>query len=178
MSRLVIVAALVIAPVVALAQKTSFDYDKTANFAAFKTYAQKQGTPVGNPLIDQRFVDAIDTELAMKGLTKNDESPDLLVAYHVAADKQKDISTWSTGTSPYGWSWGGGWGTTDVRVSDILVGTLVIDVVDAGKNQVVWRGVGVKEIDPQAKAEKRDKNVKQAVQKILKNYPPKAKSTA
>jgi hypothetical protein len=39
----------------------------------------------------------------------------------------------------------------------------------------VFRGMGVKEVDTQAKAEKRDKNITQAVNKIFKNYPPKPK---
>jgi hypothetical protein len=41
---------------------------------------------------------------------------------------------------------------------------------------MVWRGLGVKEIDTQAKPEKRDKNITNAVKKILKNYPPKVKT--
>ena len=176
MSRFALAAVLVLAPFAVMAQKTSYDYDKTASFGAFKSYALKEGTKVGDPLVDQRLVQAIETELAAKGLAKSATAPDLFVTYHVAIDKQKDITAWSTGGGPYGWGWGGGWGTTDVRVNEILVGTLLIDLVDVAKNQMVWRGMGVGEIDPQAKAEKRDKNVKRAVQKILKNYPPKMKA--
>ncbi len=80
----------------------------------------------------------------------------------MAFDKKQDITTFSSGYGgygPYGYGWGGGWGTTDVRVNEILVGTLVIDVADATKKAVVWRGMGVKEVDVQAKAEKRDKNI-------------------
>jgi hypothetical protein len=172
-----LVAALVLAPAVLLAQKTSFDYDKTANFAAFKTYALKDGTKVGDPLVDNRIVAAIESELAAKGLKKDEAKPDLTVIYHVAFDKQQDITAYSTGGGPYGYRWGGGWGTTDVRVNDILVGTLVIDVADANKSEIVWRGMGVKEVDVQAKADKRDKNITSAVKKILKDFPPQAKKT-
>jgi hypothetical protein len=63
---------LVLLPALAQAQKTSFDYDKMADFAKFKTYAFKDGTKVGDPLIDKRIVTALETELAAKGLTKND----------------------------------------------------------------------------------------------------------
>ena len=56
---------------------------------------------------------------------------------------------------------------------DILVGTLVIDMADAKKGQLVWRGMGVKEVNTQAKPEKRDKSINKAVNKIFKNYPPK-----
>src|SRR5262245_12496721 len=164
MTRMMTVAALVLLlPVLAHAQKTSYDYDKSADFAKFKTYALKDGTKVGDPLIDRRIVAAIETELAAKGLTKSDAKPDVAVVYHVAFDKQKDITACNTGAAygPYAYRWGGGWGTTttDIRVNEILVGTMVIDIADTAKNEMVWRGMGVKEVDTQAKPEKRDKSI-------------------
>jgi Domain of unknown function (DUF4136) len=173
--------AVALAPVVVLAQKVSYDFDKSANFPAFKTYAFKDGTKVGQQLIDDRIVAAIDSALTAKGFTKSSD-PDVFVVYHVAFDKEKDISTFSSGYGggygPYGWGWGGGWagGTTTTQVRDILIGTLVIDMADAKKGQLAWRGIGVKEVDTQAKPEKRDKSITNAVNKIFKNYPPKQKS--
>lgn len=168
-------------PAILVAQKTTYDYDKTVDFSAFKTYAHKEGTKVGQPLIDERIVAAIDAQLAEKGLTKSESKPDVFVVYHTTFDKQKDISTFSSGYGgygPYGWGWGGGWGggTTTTQVRDILIGTLVIDIADAEKGQLAWRGMGVKEIDTQAKPEKREKSINNAVKKILKNYPPKPKT--
>lgn len=183
-SRLIAgIVLVVLAPALALAQKVSHDFDKTADFASFKTYALKDGTPVGQKLIDDRIVSAIEAALAAKGLTRSDANPDLFVVYHIAFDKQKDISTFSSGYGggygPYGWGWGGGWagGTTNTQVRDILIGTLVIDLADAKKGQVAWRGVGVKEVKTQADPEKRDKSITSAVNKIFKNYPPKQKKS-
>jgi hypothetical protein len=103
----------------------------------------------------------------------------VIVVYHVAFDEQKDISSYSSGPmyGGYGYGWGGGWGmtTTDVRVREILVGTLAVDMIDAKKKEVAWRGLGTKEIDTNAKPEKRDSNISKAVEKIFKNYPPKVK---
>jgi hypothetical protein len=176
------IAALFLAPALALAQKVSYDFNKTANFASFRTYAHKDGTKVGQSLIDDRIVAAIDAAMAAKGLTKADANPDVYVVYHVAFDKEKDISTFSSGYGggygAYGWGWGGGgWagGTSTTQVRDILIGTLIIDLADAKQNQIAWRGMGVKEIDTQAKPEKRDKSITNAVNKIFKNYPPKQK---
>jgi hypothetical protein len=172
---------LVLLPVLAMAQDVTYDFNKSANFGAFKTYAMKDGTPVGQQLIDDRIVAAIDSAMAAKGFTKATGNPDVFVVYHVAFDKQKDISTFSSGYGggygPYGWGWGGGWGgtTTSTQVRDILVGTLVIDMADAKAGQLAWRGMGVKEIDTKAKPDKRDKSIKKAVDKIFKNYPPKQK---
>lgn len=177
--RLVLAAiTLLVAPAVIVAQKTSYDFEKSADFAAFKTYAHKQGTPVGQSLIDDRIVAAIETQLAAKGLTKAASDPDVFVVYHMAFDKEKDISTYSSGYGgygPYGWGWGGGWagGSTTTQVRDILMGTLVIDLADAQKGQLVWRGMGVKEVNTRANPEKRDKSINKAVEKIFKNYPPK-----
>lgn len=184
MQKRYLCAALVVllAPALAVAQKVTYDYDKTADFAGYRTYAHKAGTEVGQPLIDQRIVAAIDAELAAKGFTKVESNPDVFVVYHMAFDKEKDISTYSSGYGggygPYGWGWGGGWagGTTTTQVRDILIGTLVIDIADAAKSQLAWRGMGVKEVNVQAKPDKRDKSIASAVKKILKNYPPKQKT--
>ena len=82
--------------------------------------------------------------------------------------------------------WGGGWyggwgyggmtsGTTTVSSSTIYVGELVLDMYDAKDKDLVWRGVVSKTLDPKAKPDKQEKNLKKAVAKLLKNYPPKAK---
>jgi hypothetical protein len=174
-----IACALALLPALASAQKTTYDFDKTAPFAQFKSYTLRDGTPTKNALIDKRIVSAIETQLAKKGLVRNDVAPDVVVLFHIALDEQKDISSYSSGPmyGAYGYGWGGGWGTTttDVRVRDILIGTIAIDMVDAAKKEMVWRGLGTKEINTNAKPEKRDENINKAVEKIFKNYPPKVK---
>lgn len=167
--------ALLLTSLVMLAQSTSYDFDKSANFAAFKTYALRDGTLAGDKLIDDRIGAALEAELSKKGLT-TDEKPDMFVTYHVAIDTAKDITGFSSGSGPYGWRYGPNWGTTNLRVHEILVGTLAVDIVDARKNEVVWRGVGVKELNPQAKPERRDRDISQAVQKILRHFPPPQKN--
>jgi hypothetical protein len=166
-------------PAIAAAQKTTYDFDKTAPFAEYRSYSMKDGTPTGQPLIDKRIEAAIEAQLAAKGFVRNDTAPDVMVLYHVAFDEQKDISTFSSGPmyGGYGYGWGGGWGatTTDVRVREILIGTLAVDIVDAKKKEMTWRGLGTKEVDTSAKPDKRDENIGKAVEKIFRNYPPKVK---
>ena len=174
--------AVVAIPAIASAQKTTYDFDKTAPFAQYRTYSMKDGTPTGQPLIDQRITAAIEAQLAKKGLVRNDTAPDVVVLYHMAFDEEKDISSFSSGPMyggyGYGYGWGGGWGTTttDVRVRNILIGTLAIDMVDANKKAMVWRGLGTKEVDTKAKPDKRDENISKAVEKVFRNYPPKVRS--
>ena len=61
------------------------DYDRTANFAAFKTYTWREGTKLPNPLMEQRVIDAVDAQLKAKGLTRVDTGGDVSVTYHAAA---------------------------------------------------------------------------------------------
>jgi hypothetical protein len=49
-------------------------------------------------------------------------------------------------------------------------------MVDSSRKQMVWRGLGSKEINTSAKPDQRDKNINKAVEKIFKDYPPKVAS--
>ena len=168
----VLVALLACSAIVG-AQRTSFDFDSTTDFSKFRTYAWTQGTPAGEHFLDKRIVSAIDAQLASKGLSKSETNPDVYVLYHLALGVQKTVNGIGNGPGPYGWH--GGLDSFHARLDEIPVGGLVIDLVDASKRELVWRGVGVDEIDPQAKPEKRDAAIGKAVEKILKNYPPKSK---
>jgi len=165
------VALLLVAlPAIVGAQKASFDFDTTVTFAQFRTYAWKQGTPAGEYFLDKRIASAIDAQLGAKGLSKNEAAPDLYVLYHVVLGVQRSVS--GMGGS-YGWR--GGFNSIDLRLNELATGTLVIALVSATTQELVWRGIATKEIDIDAKPEKRDEEIAKAVEKILKNYPPKSR---
>jgi hypothetical protein len=180
----------VLLPVLAAAQTTTYDFDRTATFAAYRTFAFRAGTSSGDSLVDARVLAALDTELTRKGLTrvgdaavgnphlKTTAAPDVFVVFHMAYDTEKDISSYSSGPTygGYGWVWGAGWGSTytDVRVREILLGTLVVDVIDARRQTVAWRGLGTQEVDRSESPDERDQNIVKAVANIMRNYPPGA----
>jgi hypothetical protein len=57
--------------------------------------------------------------------------------------------------------------------STIYVGQLGVDMYESAKQDLVWRGTANKTLDPKAKPEKQQKNLTKAVNKLLRNYPPK-----
>ena len=67
--------------------------------------------------------------------------------------------------------WGGGMGTA--TSSTISVGTLVLDIYDPSSKKLVWTGRVTKTLDPGNNQEKKQKNLDKAMQKLLKNFPPK-----
>jgi hypothetical protein len=156
----------------ALAQTVTYDYDRTANFAAFRTYAWTRGTELGDELNHARVVRAIDATLVAKGLGRVEPgaNPDLLVAYHASFDENLEITGSTHGWGPVGLG-ADRWGSA--RVQPVLVGTLVVDLSDARTRAIVWRSLASSDIRPTDKPESRDKKIAKATEKMFKNYPPK-----
>jgi len=155
----------------ASAQKTTYDYDKGADFSRLKTYAWTTGHTLQDELNHKRVVGAIDEQLAAKGLTRVEvgANPDALVAYHASFDRNLQIN--ATSTEPLGLRFGGT-RNGSARVSEIVLGTLVVDMVDANTRSILWRGIATREIDATAKPEQRDKNAGKAAKKPFEHYPP------
>ena len=155
-----------------LAQSVSYDFDRSANFSQFRTYAWTRGTELADQLHDTRVVRSIESQLATKGMTKveRDANPDVLVAYHTSFDRNLQINAFGTG-------WGGprfgGLRSGTATTQEILTGTLVVDIVDARTNAIAWRGMASGDVNTTAKPEQRDKNINRGVQKMFKNYPAK-----
>jgi hypothetical protein len=156
--------------------KVSSDFDKSAQFPGYKTYAF---TPEAlnlniEELNRKRLITAIENELSLKGFTKS-ENPDVLIDVNVTGEKKQTATATSTGGYHGRYGWGGGYGTTTVNYDSYVEGTLFIEMIDAGKKEMVWQARGVGTIDPDASADKREKNINYAVKQIFTQYPPKAK---
>lgn len=169
----------------AVAQDVRYDFDKDKDFSKYKTYkwVTIKGADQPDDLTARQLVATLDAELAKKGLTKTEsESADLYIGYQTALTTEKQYTSYNTGWG-YGPGWGGGWygyggmatSTTYGSTSTVYVGQLDLSMYDPAQKQLVWRGVATKTLDPKAKPDKKQKNITKAVEKLLKNYPPKPK---
>ena len=179
------VALLVGGVLTAVAQDVRYNFAQGEDFSKYKTYkwVDLKGVDHANELTEKQIKQAIDTNLATKGLQKVDtDTADLYIDIQTAVSTEKQFTSYNTGWG-YGPGWGGGWyggggmasTTTTGSTSTIYVGQLGLDMYDSAKKELVWRGVASKTIDPKAKPEKQQKNITKAVDKLLKNYPPKKK---
>lgn len=160
------------------AQDVRYNFDKSTDFSKFKTYkwVPIKGAAFPDELIDKNIKAAVDAQLAAKGLTKTDaESADLFIGYQGAVGEEKELTAYNTG-----WGAGPGWwragGVSTAQTSTIYIGQIAIDMYDSANKTLVWRGIVSKTIDPDAKPDKREKNLNKAMTKLFKNYPPKIKS--
>jgi hypothetical protein len=169
----------------AVSQDVRYNFDKNSDFSKYKTYkwVPIKDAQQPNDLVDKQIKDALDAELATKGLSKTDsDSADLYIGYQTAIGQEKQFtsysSDWGYGAGWYrgGWYGSPGGGMTTGQTSTIYTGQLALDMYDPKGKDLVWRGVASKTIDTKAKPEKQQKNLAKAVKKLLKNYPPVVKS--
>jgi hypothetical protein len=150
----------------AIAQDVRFDYDRSANFSAYKTYqwVDLPSGRAGSQLMDQNIKRAVDAQMMLKGMQRVESGGDLQIAYQVAMEQEKQFDGWGTGPRWYG--------SARVTSSTIEVGKLVIDMFDPARKQLVWRGAAEKTLDIKKDPDKNYENLQKAVAKMLKNYPP------
>ena len=165
----------------AFAQKVRYNFMPGTDFAKYKTYqwVRVEKAQYPNQLLDQQIMDSIDAQLALKGLRKSNEGADLAVVYQVAVDKETQWNSYSTGGGYWGWGGWGGWGgmgSTTTYSNTIHVGTLNFDVYDIATKKQIWRGEATKTLDPPKDPAKLRGRIDKAMAKLLKNYPPPAKS--
>ncbi len=161
---------LVLLSSVATSAGISTDHDSEADFSKYKTFAWQEGTHAKNELMHKRIVRAIEKELVEAGWTATDGEADVHLVYHVALNQDRrievdDFGYWSRWRRP-------GFGGSEVTVFDVNVGTLIIDILDAGSGDAVWRGMAQKDLPPTPDPDKMEKKLGKILRKMFHNFPP------
>jgi hypothetical protein len=165
--------------------KVKTDHDATADFSSFKTFAfagpaeMNRGGIYDNSLMRKRIESAVVRELTAKGLRQVglDEPQDLRVHYWVhIQDKQRLESTGPTvGVARYpgGYGWGAGYGG-GVTTYEYKEGTLILDLIEPAKKQLVWRATIVGTLQESTKDNVELGN--KAIAEAFESYPPPIKA--
>lgn len=161
----------------AAAQDIRYNYVRGTDFSKYKTYkwVNIPNAQYPNQILDGQIRQAIEAQMALKGLSKTEDNPDLYIAYQVAVNQEKEWNSYSTGGDPWGWGRWGGWGgmeTTRTTTSTINIGTLNLDFYDVGSKQQIWRGEASKTLGSGKDPQKVQKNLNKAMAKLFKKYPP------
>lgn len=156
------------------------DYDKAADFGKYRTYGfvAQAGTDSGDfrSLGTQMLQNAASREMESRGYTRA-ENPDLVINFKGKLEEKVDVE--STPAPYYGPGWGyrgwygapyGGYGGSEVTTRRYNVGTLVVDVVDREKRQVVFQGALSDVVTKEMQAN-REATINQAVAQIFTKYP-------
>jgi len=168
-SRLAVLTAAALAACSSISVST--DYDSAVDFTRYRTFAVRLDEGMRNRLQRERFERAAATQLAARGLAPARGTADLLVFVHVRLDRETQVDTTRFG---YGWGRWGYWhrGVAVTTVRQVPVGTVVVDLVDAARKELVWQAVASDTVDPRATPEERDRHVDAVMKKVFAAYPP------
>ena len=176
-------------PLAAAAQDVTSDYRSSEDFAGVKTFSfaparpeatEDQTSTYDSPFVTARTNAAVAAQLESRGLTRNDEHPDVYVSTRRSFKTEYTMYSYPVGFGYYdiGWSWwwgypyawgapwGGAW-----YVEDRLRGTLTIDIAEAATGELIWRGVGERTMRPTSDSAHGTKKINREVAKIFKEFP-------
>lgn len=156
------------------------DYDQSTDFSKFKTFAfagmtdLNQAGVLSNSLIRKRIETAIGQELTKKGLRSVTlaQNPDLLVHYWMGVKDKQVVEATAPAMGGYGWygryGYGGGYG--GVTTYDYQEGTLITDLIESTRKDLVWRATMKADLEDTA-ADNTELG-REAITKAFESYPP------
>lgn len=157
------------------------DYDPSVDFGRFRSFTfagltdLNQGGVLNNSLTRKRIETIIARALVQKGLQQValDEHPDLLVHYWVGIKEKQRIESTGPAMGAYGGRAGYGWGMgySGVTTYEYKEGTLITDLVEPAKKELVWRATMVANVEDTA--QENVELVEKAIAKAYKDFPPK-----
>ncbi len=154
----------------------SSDYDESTDFSQLRTFAWMKGVEEGNlnlgvenPLVRSRIQNAIVGELEAKGYQQVFGTPDFHVTYHARTQQKINVQSAPMSGPMMGPRWGGAY----TEVYQYEEGTLIIDLVHAKTQHLIWRGIAKGAVDWQQTPAQRTELINEAVRKTLAHFPPK-----
>ena len=175
-ARILMVVAVCAALSATAMAETHSDFNKNFNLSSLKTFefkAQRRvsGDPVANNSIwADEIHDAIRADLTSHGIEeRTGGTPDFFVAYYVGLKDRYDVRYIDYGFPYWHRGFRGGWGWPrgyDAWAIPYTESTLVIDIIDAHTNELVWRGYDKDSIN----LDKPQKDFGKAVENVLKRF--------
>ena len=161
-----LVAFMLTAPV--FANSVVVDHNHSENFTQVKAYSWSK-VSTANSLWDKRVEDSIDRELTAKGWTKVPSGGDVQLVAVEKTSVHQELDTYYDG---FGSRRFGRMGESTTSVDSYKVGTLVVSMLESRSNQLVWRPSASSDLSDNPS--KDTKNLNKDVDKMFKQFPPKA----
>lgn len=143
---------------------------KSYSWAPLSEMADKGMNPLYyNELNDKRIKDAVNKEMSLQNMTILGAGAQLEIHYHIIVEDKIGSYTESYGNQQHAIA-----NPTRITNYQYRQGTLIIDLMDAKTNSLVWRGWAT---DVVSNAVKKDPAaaINKAVSKIFKKFPKEAK---
>jgi hypothetical protein len=162
---LAVFALLLLAAAPALSQQVSVNYNHSASFGQYHTYAWggNNANQIQNSILAQVAKQDIENAMSQKGFTKVTEAqnPDLILTANGGMRQQTSWSAW--GMRGIGGGMGG------ISPEQNVEGTMIVDLYDAKTQSLIWRGIAQDTLNNNGN--KNQQMVEKAIQKMFKDWP-------
>ena len=147
------------------AQQVSVNYNHSASFTQYHTYAwgSNNTNQIQNSILAQVAQQDIDNAMSQKGLQKVSESqnPDLILT---ASGGEKEQTSWNA------WGMRGiGGGMGGISPQQNVEATMIVSLYDLKEKSLVWRGIAEDTLSNNGN--KNQQLLEKAVQKMFKQWP-------
>ncbi len=152
--------------------RVNYDYEKTTNFDAYKTYNYYSDMTSGMSDLDtKRLYKALDNALLSSGYLIS-EKPDFLINIKSVEFQQQSGNNVGVGIGGTGGQVGGGI-TIGLPIGQTqMAREIVFEFVDETNNGLFWQAVSESNYRPNATPEKCEAQFIAIVKKVLKGFPP------
>ena len=162
------------------------DYDPTANFSQYRSWGWY--TPIAmeqagySSWISERIKANVQREMEARGYRYSATAPDLKVNFQAVVQERSDVHSMPRSDIAWAYSYRARsyvavpvW-YDEAVVSRYTEGTLTIDLVDAGKNRLVWTGDAIGRIASRRTPQERAADIDASVAAIFGKFPYQAGS--
>jgi hypothetical protein len=161
----------------------SHSFDPEAEFSTLKSFdwmANPDAKPE-NALTVKNIQHSLKTQLAAKGITEQQGSPDFLIFIHGGRQKKIDVQQLGYAYAdrayynrPSRWGYPNWYAGVPVRMDyrtstyEYDIGTLILDFINPANKELIWRGTATAVVDDPVS----QKRIDQAITKMLEGFPP------
>ncbi len=162
----------------------SANFGELARFGWFDKPSMAASSGPDGEILEARVRAVVRDELTARGLVEEAHgTPDFLVGFSAAVDNQLQAMTIDRyyGYTQSTYLTRAGTARDYPRetmgrqtvVQEYQQGTLVLDFSTPDPRRLIWRGYARSVIDPNSTQEQRDKRLREAVRKMLRDFPPR-----
>ncbi len=149
--------------------------ERKGDFSRYRTFDFKDFTVDNQTVVPTRpeavdyLKSAIQRELVTKGFKKVQQNPDLLVNIGVVLTEEVQTRTTDIRDAPmYMGTRNYHWESEEVVVNQYREGTVIIDLIDARQNELVWEGSAKSVLAKNP--DKLEKRINEALAKLFKDF--------
>jgi len=175
LTRLAAVALMTVAPAACAPMTVSSHVEYGLDVTRYHSFewGPADALPTGDPRLDRNpffkdhFEGAVEKQLILRGLEHADANPDLLIHYHISINRRIDVNRTDT---TFGYCTNGDCNTPIVEFE---AGTMVLDIMDARTNRLLWRGWAQHSIgDELENQDHLARRINEAVKRMLARFTP------